>query len=118
MQSIAEHTTVDRAHGHRARLSWARSCLFAVAAVWLPFAVAAVCSHRVRRVLYDFWLWPGLFPGSMLADTLYSEWFGLITLCYVILWTAVIRYKPVLGVLGALICSFVSMGRLMALLAI
>ena len=100
------------------RLPWARSCLLAVLALWLPFAVAAIASHRVRGVLYDFWLWPGLFPGSLLADTLYSEWFGLIALFYVVLWTAVIRYKPVWGVVGALLCSFVSTGRLMALLAI
>ena len=100
------------------RRSWGRAGLYAVIALWLPFVVAAIASHRVRRVLADFWFWPGIFPGSYLTDTLYSPWFVLVALLHVALWTAVTRRHAVVGVLGALLCGFLSTGRLMVLLAI
>lgn len=118
MNSVAETVALEGRTKRVSRVSWRRSVALAVLALWLPFVAVAIGSHRVRRVLEDFWFWPGIFPGSLLLDTLYTTTFVVFAIGHVVLWALVIRRYPLLGMLGAILCSSVSAIRLVLLLAI
>lgn len=86
--------------------------------LWLPFVVAALLNDRVLREPQDFWLWPGLVPGYLVIDDLYSPLHGLFTLGHLVVWTLVARRVPRLAAIGALSFGTFSALRLTALLAI
>lgn len=119
MASAMESTLpVEERRPRRLARTWTGALGGTALALWAPFLVAALASHRVRRVAEDFWLWPGLVPGNRVFDDLYSPWYGSFTLAHLVVWTLVARRFGWPGLVGAAVCGFVSMGNLMALLSI
>lgn len=96
---------------------WRRAGLVACGALWMPFVLAAALEHRVRRILEDFWFWPGIVPGAFVMNDLYDESFAWFAVMHVVVWTLLARRRPRLAGLRALLCSAVSAVRLSALLA-
>ena len=100
--------------GSRSRFAWvvARTAL----ALWSPLFVVLLLEERVRREALDLWFWPGLVPARFVFDDLYTPKASVFVLLYLVVWTIVgLRWRW-LGLLGALLSGFVSMGHLMAVL--
>ncbi|MGK0220229.1 MAG: hypothetical protein ACI9HE_003739 [Planctomycetota bacterium] len=100
------------------RPTWSASFAWVVAALWLPHLVALALSQRVRRIAEDIWFWPGMIPGNLFFDDLYTRKFGAFTLLHLLLWTAVCRRRKWLALGGAFLCSALAAGRMQAMLAV
>ena len=117
-RTVSARVTVATSAESSTSPTWRASFVWVVGALWLPHVVAIAIDHRTRRIAADFWFWPGMIPGTLFFDDLYTSKFGAFTLLHLLVWTALSRRNKWLGLGGAFLCSALAAGRMQAMLAV